>query len=63
MKINIPINLQKKKLYLLHESHQGITKTKLSAKKLMLWPNMNNQIEQFIGKCNICAKFQPNNKK
>jgi hypothetical protein len=24
---------------------------------------MNNQIEQFIGKCNICAKFQPNNKK
>jgi hypothetical protein len=57
--------LKKKMLYLLHESHQGITKTKLRAKKLMFWPNMNNQIrvEQFIGKCNICAKFQPNNKK
>jgi hypothetical protein len=53
----------KKKLYLLHESDQGITKTKLRAKKLIFWPNVNNQIEQFISKCNICAKFQPNNKK
>ncbi|KAK9692555.1 Integrase zinc binding domain [Popillia japonica] len=50
-------------LRLLHESHQGIVKTKLRAKNIMYWPGMLNEIEQFVSDCTICEKFRSDNRK
>uniref|UniRef100_A0A2S2NI46 RNA-directed DNA polymerase n=1 Tax=Schizaphis graminum TaxID=13262 RepID=A0A2S2NI46_SCHGA len=62
-KIIIPYKLRPFILKLLHESHLGITKTKMRAKQIVFWPGMLNEIEQFIGNCNTCNKFSNSNKK
>lgn len=62
-RIIVPHTLRKVMLNLLHESHQGITKTRLRAKLLFYWPGMMNEIEQLVGKCKVCEKFRPANKK
>lgn len=48
-------------LNLLHEAHFGVTKTKERAKTLFYWPNMDNDIENLVGKCNICEKYRSAN--
>lgn len=60
-RIIIPYNLRKQVLQLLHESHLGITETKLRAKKLLYWPGIMNEIEQYITKCKICEKYRSQN--
>lgn len=62
-RIVIPTELRKTMLNLLHESHQGITKTRLRAKNILYWPGMMNEIETCVSKCKICEKFRANNKK
>lgn len=62
-RIIIPSSLRKTMLNLLHESHQGITKSKLRAKEVMYWPGMLQEIEQLISNCRICEKFSSANRK
>lgn len=62
-RVIIPHSLRKNMLRLLHESHQGIVKTKLRAKNIMYWPGMLNEIEQFVSDCTICEKFRSDNRK
>ena len=52
--IVIPAELQTKALALLHESHQGIEKSKMRAKSTMFWPGIGQDIEDSVEKCPIC---------
>lgn len=62
-RIVVPTNLRKAMLEKLHESHIGITKTKLRARGIFYWPGIDTDIENFISRCRICEKFQPLNSK
>ena len=47
----------------IHESHQGVVKSKLSARSLLNWPGINSDIEKIVLSCRICEKFRDANKK
>ena len=42
---------------MLHLSHQGIEKTRLRAKTCVYWRGIDKDIEEFIGKCDICLEY------
>ena len=52
--IIIPPNLQTDTLKKLHQSHQGIEKTKWLARECIFWPGMNSQIEELVSTCPTC---------
>ena len=54
-RIIIPQTSRKSILNKLHESHSGISKTKLLAKQLYFWPGINKDIEKLIGNCEACT--------
>lgn len=62
-RIIIPQSMKKEMLELLHESHLGISKSKVRARKVMYWPGINIQIENYINRCTICQMNQDNNTK
>ena len=62
-RILVPRSMRKTILDKLHESHIGIVKTKERARKLVFWPGMSRDIEEYILKCKVCQKYQPNNQK
>lgn len=45
----------------LHTAHRGIVACKAKAREYLYWPMMNQDIENFIGKCEICQKYQKSN--
>lgn len=53
-RVIIPKKLRDAVLLELHETHQGITKTKMLARCYVWWPQMDNDIEHMIQTCNIC---------
>ena len=61
--IVVPRSMRRTILDKLHESHIGIVKTKEHARKVVFWPRMGRDIEEYISKCRICQKYQPNNQK
>ncbi|XP_056640866.1 uncharacterized protein K02A2.6-like [Diorhabda sublineata] len=44
----------------LHKSHFGMEKTKKWARKILYWPGIITDIENFISSCRICEKFSRN---
>ena len=62
-KVIIPKSMQRDMLEKLHRSHLGIVKTKQRARDIMYWPGMNQQIENIIGECSSCLKYQRANTK
>lgn len=62
-RIIIPKSLRNKMLYLLHEPHMGMEKTKLKARMTVYWPNINTDIEQIVSKCTVCEQYRANNTK
>jgi len=62
-KIIVPNSLRPLILKLLHESHLGVTKTRMRAKNIFFWPGMLNEIEQYILRCKTCETFRSANKK
>ena len=56
-RIIIPKSLQKEVLTTLHLSHQGIEKTRLRAKTCVYSRGIDKDIEEFIGKCDICLEY------
>lgn len=58
-RIIVPNSLRLQMLELLHESHLGIQKSKSRAKELLYWPNMDEHIENFVSRCEICQLNQP----
>ena len=37
----------------LHESHQGIEKTRLRARATVYWKNINRDIDEIVRKCSV----------
>ena len=54
--IVVPESLRPKMLRKIHESHQGIVKSKQRARSVLFWPGMNHQIEDMVYKCAICQE-------
>lgn len=59
----IPNVLRPVMLNKIHESHQGISKSKYLARNSIYWPNMNSDIQNKVDQCSICNQFKPNNSK
>ena len=62
-KVIIPVEMRKEMLQIIHNSHSGIGKCKRRAKDVIYWPGMSSEIEDFVSTCDICAKYQRNNRK
>ena len=56
-RIMIPESLQEDILQKLHSSYQGIEKTRLKACTCVYWRNIDKDIEDHIGSCDICLKY------
>ena len=41
-----------------HQSHQGIEKSKCLAKDVVYWPGMSKQITDMVESCDICAEYR-----
>jgi len=61
--ILIPVALRKDTLHKLHQSHQGIEKTKQLARQTIFWPGMSAQIEDLVSNCATCQKHRNANAK
>ncbi|KAK2156498.1 hypothetical protein NP493_1967g00005 [Ridgeia piscesae] len=57
-KVIIPKTLQGDMLKKIHEGHLGIEKCQARARQVMYWPNINNDIENHIGRCGTCQKHR-----
>ena len=57
-RIVIPLSLQAETLTKLHESHQGIEKTRLRARTCVYWNGINRDIEEVARKCATCQEMQ-----
>jgi hypothetical protein len=58
-RIVIPQKMRGRALNMLHESHQGIVKTKQLARDLVYWPGLNKQVEDLISRCSPCQERRP----
>ena len=52
----IPYTRRAKILQLLHRGHLGIVKSKMLAKQLYYWPNINKQVNDYVTNCNECME-------
>ena len=59
----IPSELRKDILDKIHTGHLGMDKCKRRARDSVFWPGLNNQIEQFVRKCETCLKFAASKQK
>ncbi|XP_048759452.2 uncharacterized protein K02A2.6-like [Ostrea edulis] len=62
-RIVIPQVLRKNMLKNIHSSHLGITGTRRRAAECLYWPNMNNDIKDFISQCETCRSMEVANAK
>jgi len=53
-RVIIPGALQPKVLDILHETHPGGSRMKNLARSYVWWPNMDQQIEDFVKSCGVC---------
>lgn len=60
-KLVIPKILRNQILNKLHTAHLGIEKTKARARKILYWPGLSQDIQNFISKCKACLKYSKNN--
>jgi len=57
-KLIVPRELRQYIMSLLHETHIVMTKTLKRAKTYYYWPELNSDIENYITKGELCARFQ-----
>ena len=62
-RVVIPARLRSFMLSKIHESHQGIEKSKRLARDIMFWPGMSQQIADVVSRCPTCSTFKRKNQK
>ena len=62
-RVVIPKDLRRDILQKLHTGHLGIEKCKRRARESVFWPNINNEIEQVVRKCQKCLNYLPSKPK
>lgn len=55
--ILVPKNMRKEMLNKIHYSHLGANKCINLAQQTLFWPNMINEIKQFIANCHVCQTY------
>lgn len=55
----IPSSMRSDVLRLLHDSHQGIQRTKARARQVVYWPGIDNDVENLVRRCESCQHFLP----
>jgi len=58
-RLYVPLPERPRILGLLHQGHQGITKTYQLARQLYFWPGMKADISSLISKCEGCVSLLP----
>ena len=56
----IPPYLKTKILEQLHECHPGMSRMKALARSYRWWPDMDNEVENWVRSCHICEAHQKN---
>lgn len=56
-KVVVPENIKNAVLKLLHANHSGMTKMKQLARRTIYWQGLNSDIENFVKRCDTCAKM------
>lgn len=62
-RIVIPKCMRRDMLKRIHIGHLGAAKTKLRAREIMYWPNMNSQIQDMVSHCQACLTHRKENSK
>ena len=57
-RIVVPKSLQQEYLQCLHMGHLGISKCRARAKTTVFWPNIDQDINQLITRCDVCHEHQ-----
>lgn len=55
----IPRSLRRETLALLHDSHQGMDRTKRRARQTTYWPGIDRDIENVVSSCQRCRPLLP----
>ncbi len=53
-RIVIPTSLRNEIMILAHEGHQGMTKTVSRLRRIVWWPKMKKEVEEFVASCHDC---------
>ena len=56
-KLVIPRKLQARVLSILHETHQGIYRSKALLREKVWWAGISNDVERLISNCSICQRL------
>ena len=62
-RVVIPNTLRKETIQDLHAAHQGIESTLRKARESIYWPNMNNEVKDYISRCDTCLTYAPRQQK
>ncbi|XP_020917563.1 uncharacterized protein K02A2.6 [Exaiptasia diaphana] len=62
-RIVIPAALRNTMISKLHASHLGIQGSLRRAREAFYWPNMNEQITEFMSKCDVCNSYKTQQRK
>lgn len=57
-RVIIPPKYRNRMLEELHETHQGICRTKAYARSYIWWPSLDSQIEEYLKSCESCQMFR-----
>ena len=55
----IPYSLRRETLERLHDSHQGMERTKRRARQTVYWPGIDRDIENIVSGCSLCRSLLP----
>ena len=58
-RIIAPSQLRKEMMEKIHSSLLGIERCLRRAREVFYWPRMNDELKDFIFKCNVCNSFKP----
>lgn len=61
--IIVPKNLRTQMMEIVHQGHMGINRCKSRARLALYWPNMSNDIKNYVESCRTCSKFKRNQSK